>query len=505
MTADTHRRELRAERRLGGLGPCRSAAFVCATLALLAALCRPAAAEPAPPSRQPHPNVVFILADDLGYAELGCYGQRKIRTPNLDRMAAEGMRFTQFYSGSPVCAPARCSLLTGKHGGHAFVRNNHEAPPRGEFRGQMPLPDGTITIGHLLQRQGYTTAAIGKWGLGYVGSTGDPNRQGFDLFYGYNCQRHAHNHYPRYLWRNDRQEVLDGNDHGLTGKRHSHDEMEREALEFIRRHRDRPFFLYLPFAIPHVALQVPDDSLAEYRGLWDDPPYEGGRGYLPHPTPRAAYAAMVTRMDRSVGRIVALLKELGLDERTLVIFTSDNGPTHGGVGGSDSEFFESAGPLRGQKGQVYEGGIRVPMIARWPGRIRAGSRSDHVSYFPDVLPTLAELAGVADRAAEGIDGISFADTLFGRPSDQRRHEWLFWEFAGYGGQQAVRKGNWKAVRRDMQRGNLRIELYDLAADIGESRDLAGERPDVVAEMERIMRTGRTPSAEFPLQTLDAPR
>src|SRR5215510_1239735 len=266
---------------------------------------------------QGKPNIILILADDLGWGDLGSYGQTKIKTPHLDRLAAEGIRFTQFYSGSPVCAPSRCVLMTGKHGGHAYIRDNREAKPEG----QQPIPASEVTIAELLKSRGYATGAFGKWGLGFVGTEGDPNKQGFDLFYGYNCQREAHNFYPDHLWRNEQKVVLEGNNRGLTGKHYSHDLIEAEALQFIRDHRARPFFLYVPFTIPHLALQVPEDSLSEYVGKWDDPPYDGSRGYLPHPHPRAAYAAMVTRMDRSVGRILALVKELGLDDNTLVIFT----------------------------------------------------------------------------------------------------------------------------------------------------------------------------------------
>jgi arylsulfatase len=444
------------------------------------------------------PNVIFILADDLGSAELGCYGQKKIRTPNLDRVAAEGMRFTQFYAGSPVCAPSRCCLMTGKHGGHAFIRNNSEVKPEG----QTPIPDDEVTIAELFKKQGYATGAIGKWGLGPPGSTGDPLKQGFDLFFGYNCQRHAHNHYPTYLWRNDQRITLDGNDGGRTGKQFSHDLFEAEALKFIREHKDRPFFLYLPFTIPHLAIQVPDDSLAEYRGKWDDPPYDGKKGYQPHPAPRAGYAAMITRMDRSVGRILDLLRELKLDNNTLVMFSSDNGPTHGGVGGSDSVFFESAGPLRDWKGSVYEGGIRVPFLARWPGQIKSGTVSDLPAYFPDVMPTLMEIVGAAGSVPKDIDGLSFAPTLLGQPEKQRRHEYLFWDFTGYGGQQAVRLGDWKGVRRNLQKGPSKLELYNLKDDVGEQRDVADKHPEIVQRIETILRTARVPSKQFPLKGVD---
>ncbi len=451
-----------------------------------------AAAEPAA-----KPNVIFILADDLGYAELGCYGQKKIRTPCLDRMAAQGLRFTQNYAGAPVCAPSRCCLMTGKHGGHAWVRDNREVQPEG----QTPLPASEVTLAQLFQKQGYAIAAIGKWGLGFSGSTGDPLQKGFNLFYGYHCQRHAHSHYPTYLWRNDQRITLASND-GKTGKQYSHDLFEAEALTFIREHRRQPFFLYVPFTIPHVAIQVLADALAEYQGKWDDPPYNGQKGYLPHPTPRAGYAAMVTRLDRSVGRILDLLKELGLEDDTLVLFSSDNGPVHDGVGGSDSAFFESAGPLRGLKGSVYEGGIRVPLIARWPGKIRAGTTTDLPCYFPDVMPTLMEIVGATAILPKDIDGVSFAPTLLGRAEKQVRHDYLVWEFAGYGGQQAVRLGDWKGVRRNLQKGDAPVELYNLKDDVGEKHNVAAQHPEVVRRIEKIMATDRVPSKLFPIKALE---
>jgi arylsulfatase A len=454
------------------------------------------------------PNVILILADDLGWGDLGSYGQTKIKTPHLDRLAAEGMRFTQFYSGSPVCAPSRCVLLTGKHGGHAYIRNNQEVKPEG----QWPIPASEVTIAELLKSRGYATGAFGKWGLGFVGTEGDPNKQGFDLFYGYNCQREAHNFYPDHLWRNEQKVVLEGNNRGLTGKHYSHDLIEAEALQFIRDNQDRPFFLYAPFTIPHVALQVPEDSLAEYAGKWDDPPYDGSKGYLPHPTPRAAYAAMITRMDRSVGRMMALLKELRLDANTLVIFTSDNGAAFGEVtkdfefkpgrtAGTDYVFFNSTGPFRAFKGSVYEGGIRVPFIARWPGKIKAGAVNEMPAVFYDVLPTLCEVAGAGPPS--NTDGVSLLPTLTGR-GRQARHEFLFWDFGGYGGQQAVRMGDWKGVRRNLHRGSMRIELYNLAADVGERRDVAAQHPDVVKRIAAIMRREHTPSEVFPVKVLDAP-
>jgi arylsulfatase len=459
------------------------------------------------------PNIIFILADDLGYGELGSYGQTKIRTPNIDRLAAEGMRFTQHYSGSPVCAPSRAVLLTGLHTGHAYIRDNDEMSERGDvwhdlsLEGQRPLPANTYTIGTMLQDAGYTTGAIGKWGLGGPGSSGEPNRQGFDHWYGYLCQRIAHGYYPPYLWRNTEKHVLeneyvyphqrlpedadpsDPNSYEpYSGTQYSMDLMAQEALDFIRRNSEEPFFLYLPFPVPHVALQVPEESLAEYDGAFPETPYIGDRAYLPHRTPHAAYAAMITRMDREIGRIRTLLEELGLDDKTLIIFTSDNGPTFNG--GTDSEFFNSAGPLRGLKTQLYEGGIRVPLIAWWPQLVEAGSTSDHVSAFWDFLPTFAELVGT--EVPTDVDGLSLLSTLFGRSDEQARHEYLYWE---YHGRQAVRLGDWKGYRTSV---DSPIELYDLAADIGETRDVADLHPDVVARIAAIMQSGRTESELFPL-------
>lgn len=458
------------------------------------------------------PNVIFLLADDLGYSELGCYGQQIIRTPNIDRIASEGIRFTNHYSGNAVCAPSRCCLMTGKHPGHAYIRNNgdpkdlqHLAAKFGwEFPGQNPIPDSEVTLAEMLKQKGYATGAAGKWGLGHFGTTGDPNNQGFDLFYGFNCQRHAHNHYPKFLWRNNQKEILPGNDRTLHGETFSQDSFTEVALEFIRENRDRPFFLYMPFAIPHLSIQVPEDSpiLAEYRRTIPEEDYVH-KGYLKHPTPRAGYAAMVTHLDRDIGKIMDLLKELGLDENTIVMFSSDNGPTYDRLGGSDSEFFESAGVFSGLKGSLHEGGIRVPLVARWPGKIKAGSESDHLSAFWDVLPTIAELTGT--KAPEGIDGVSFAPTLLGKSDSQKNPEYLYWEFAAYGGQQAVRKGKWKALRQNMTRKNsdpLRIFLYDLETDPSEANDVAADHPELVAEFAAIMKNARTKSELFRFPPLD---
>jgi len=476
------------------------------------------------------PNIVLILADDLGYAELGCYGQKKIRTPNLDRLAADGMRFTQHYCGNAVCAPSRCVLMTGKHPGHAYIRSNRQAKLPAdlqekyglEFAGQEPIPDTEVTIAEMLQGKGYMTAAVGKWGLGQFGTSGDPNRQGFDLFFGYNCQGHAHSYFPGHLWHNGRKVPL-GNDPPVPGharfptgadpadpaayapfkgKDYTPDRMIDTALGFIRQNKDRPFFLYFPSTIPHVALQIPDEELKPYLGKWDEKPFVG-QGYTPHRTPRAAYAAMISRLDKDVGRIMALIRELGLDEKTLVMFSSDNGTTHLRQE-VDYEFFESVGPLRGLKGSLYEGGIRVPMIARWPGKIKPSAVTEHVSAFWDVLPTIAELTG--SEPPQATDGISFAATLLGRPERQKLHEHLYWEFTGYGGQQAVRMGDWKAVRQNILRRNnpepLKVELYNLKDDIAESRDLAAEHPEIVARMQKIMEAEHAPSELFPMPPLD---
>ncbi len=444
-------------------------------------------------SAERKPNIVFMIADDLGYAELGCYGQKKIRTPNIDRLAAEGMRFTQHYSGNPVCAPSRCTLMTGLHTGHAQVRGNKQVGGKegwvlgSTIGGQWPLEAGTVTVARILQEAGYATGAFGKWGLGRVGTTGDPQKQGFDHFYGYICQRQAHTYYPNHLWRDGQIEWIEANKDGKESV-YSHDVIAEEALKFIRKYKDRPFFCYVPFTIPHVALQVPEDSLAEYRGKWPDPPYDGSKGYIKHEHPRACYAGMVTRMDKDVGRIVKLLNELKLRDDTLVIFASDNGPTY--AGGADSAFFESAGPLRGLKGSVYEGGVRIPFIASWPGKIKRGVTSDHVSAFWDFLPTCAELIGA--EAPGDIDGISMLPTLLGRPEEQKKHEYLYWEL---GGRQGVRIGDWKLVR---VRPGAKVQLYNLKDDIGEQDDLAEKRPDVLGRLAKLLETGRTESEAFPM-------
>jgi arylsulfatase A-like enzyme len=450
------------------------------------------------------PNIVYILADDLGYGELGSYGQTKIRTPHLDRLAAGGIRFTQHYSGSPVCAPSRATLLTGVHTGHGQIRDNFELGGYldEEERGQMPLEPGTFTIGHMLQEAGYVTGAIGKWGLGGPGSDGEPNNHGFDYFFGYMDQKQAHNYYPTHLWRDgayvglrneyfsphQRFEGSDPRDPSAydryRGPDYAVDIMADDALDWIRGHADERFFLYLPIPIPHLGLQVPDSTVASYTTAWDSEPYPGDRGYVPSLRPNATYAAMITQMDAHVGRILDVLAELGLEENTLVIFTSDNGTTY--TGGVDAEFWNSTGGLRGLKGSVYEGGIRVPFIARWPGRITPGTTSDRVSAFWDMLPTFAELVG-ADSIPDGLDGVSILSALDGVEETAPRPP-LYWEYHGlWDGAQAVRFDGWKGVRLGGHDDpSAPIELYDLIEDVAETTDIAEDHPDVVETIRGIM-------------------
>ena len=468
------------------------------------------------------PNIVLIMADDLGYNELGSYGQKLIQTPHLDMLASQGMRFSRNYSGNAVCAPSRCVLMTGRHPGHAWIRNNGEVKPEG----QRPIPDSEVTIGESLKAAGYATGAFGKWGLGSPGSEGDPVHQGFDRFFGYNCQRHAHSYYPSYLWSNKKRINLKNNPpvpghaslakgadpanpHSydiFKGQDYAPDRINEQALAFIRKNKDRPFFLYYPTVIPHVALHVPDDELKPYLAKkWNDPPFTRGKGYgyTPHFTPRAAYAAMITRMDRYIGRVLNLLKELKLEENTIVVFTSDNGTTHLKLE-VDYDFFESVKPLRGLKGSLYEGGVRVPLIVRWPGRIKANSQSDFVTGFEDWLPTLLDLIGRGNKTPAGLDGISIANTLLSK--EQAPRPFLYREFSGYGGQQAVWYGPWKGVRQNLLRKNnpnpLNIELYNLDKDISESKDVAADHPKVVAEIRKLMTEQHTASQFFPIKPLD---
>ncbi len=441
------------------------------------------------------PNVIYIMADDLGYGDLGCYGQKIMKTPRIDEMAAEGMKFTQHYAGSALCAPTRSCLMTGTHTGHTRVRNN------GGADGDLHPED--FTVGELLKQVGYATGAIGKWGVGEAGTTGIPTRQGFDFFFGYLNQSNAHHYYPPFLWRNEEKELYPDNPEKRT--HYSHDLMTDEALGFIREHKDGPFFLYVPYTIPHVSLDVPEDSMAPYVGTIEETePYgtPGGQHYRYEEKPHAAFAGMVSRLDRDVGRILDLVEELGIAENTLVIFTSDNGPTS--AGGADPKFFDGNGPLRGIKFEFYEGGIREPMIAWWPGTVAPGTESDHVSAHWDLMPTLAELTG--QPVPESTDGISFLPTLLGNSAEQKQHAFLYWEWPGGGGVQAVRQGDWKGIRHKLQKdADAPIELYNLANDLGEETDVAAQHPDVVAEIHRIMTEERIAPDPDPLFTPAKPK
>ena len=406
------------------------------------------------------PNVIFILADDLGYGDLGCFGQKKIKTPNLDRIASEGIRFTQAYAGTTVCAPSRCALMTGQHTGHCHIRGNKEHKPEG----QEPMPAGTFTVAHLMKKAGYFTGMIGKWGLGKPDSASTPDKTGFDYFFGYNCQMKAHEYYPTSLWRNSSQVPLDG-------KTYSHDLMANDSLDFVKRNKDKPFFLYLPFTIPHGKFQVPSQE-----------PYSNEDW----PAQQKNIAAMVTRMDKDVGRLLALLKELRLDENTLVFFASDNGA------GYQPKFFESSGPLRGWKRDMYEGGLRSPSIARWPGKIQPGMVSGQVWAFWDLMPTLAELTG--QKSPANMDGVSILPTLLTGISFERPP--LYFEFHERGFTQAARIGDWKAVRLGTK---LPIQLYDMKTDIAEAHDVAAQHPDVVKRFDEYLKTARTDSEIWPIR------
>ncbi|MFP4056043.1 MAG: arylsulfatase [Candidatus Brocadiia bacterium] len=410
------------------------------------------------------PNIIWIMADDLGAYDLGCTGQKRIRTPHIDRIAAQGMRFTQCYAGSTVCAPSRSVLMTGQHTGHTTVRGNFSAIGKG----RVPLRPQDVTVAEVLKQAGYTTGIVGKWGLGEPGTPGIPSQQGFDFWFGYLNQRRAHEYYPEYLWRNTQKVVLEGN-RSKPRTDYSHDLMTEEALGFVRRAAKGPFFLYLAYTIPHGKYQVP--SVEPYTDEdWSDT--------------EKRYAAMVTRMDRDVGRLMTLLAELGLDRDTVVFFTSDNGAAR------RWKRFESCGPLRGYKRSLHEGGIRVPMVVQWPGRIPAGTTSDLAWAFWDFLPTAAALAGV--EPPEHTDGISVLPALLGR--EQPGHEVFYWEFLRRDFAQALRMGRWKGIRYGTREP---LELYDLEADPGEASDVAAKHPDVVRQIEARMAACRTESKHWP--------
>ena len=438
-------------------------------------------------AQTPRPNILFIQADDLGYGDLSAYGQTRFRTPALDRLAQTGIRFTNYYSGSTVCAPSRASLMTGLHTGHTWIRGN--------LAGNT-LRDEDRTIATILREAGYRTALIGKWGLGEAESPGRPERKGFEYSFGYLSQTHAHRQFTDHLYRNAQRVEVSQNEY-------SSDLFTRETMSFIEKSDSRPFFIYLNYTVPHAELRVPDDSIDPYKGKFPEKPFvntaadarqagpdEPSLGYRSQPLPHAAFAAMVTRMDRDVGRIVDLLRARGMAERTLVVFTSDNGPHK--EGGADPEFFNSSGGLRGIKRDQYEGGIRVPMIASWPGTIPAGRVSDHAAAHWDMLPTLAELGGAA--APPNLDGVSITRALKGAP--QPAHEFLYWEFHERGFQQAVRMGDWKGVRLAKDRP---LELYNLKTDRAETTDLAAKEPAIVERIEKYLATARTESPNWPIK------
>ncbi|MBK8946870.1 MAG: arylsulfatase [Ignavibacteriae bacterium] len=479
------------------------------------------------------PNIILILADDLGYGELGVFGQQKIETPNIDKLAKSGIKFTQFYSGSAVCAPSRCALLTGHHTGHSYIRGNDEWEERGDvwdftkvvedanLEGQRPIPDSIPTLSLLLKNSGYKTALIGKWGLGAPLSDGIPNNLGFDFFYGYNCQRQAHTYYPKHLWRNKEKELLSNklipphqkiNDNADPYDLQSYSDfnlidyapelMQKEAIKFINENKKESFFLYYASNIPHVALQAPQKWIDYYVKKFEyEKPYDGSTGYFPSRYPHATYAAMISYLDEQVGEIISELKKLEIYENTLIIFTSDNGASF--AGGADPTFFNSGGIFNSEygrgKGFLYEAGIRVPFIASWPNKIKTNSQSDHISAFWDILPTLCDIQNIP--TPKNIDGNSFMPTLFGKKQEQPNY--LYFEIPEYGGQQAVRLGNYKAVRKDIKNGNMKIELYDLSNDIREENNIADINLEIVKQVENIMRVEHvSPSLEkFKMKTL----
>ena len=476
------------------------------------------------PSTTSKTNIVFILADDLGYGELGCYGQKQIRTPNIDALANQGLRFTQHYTGAPVCAPARCVLMTGQHLGHAEIRGNRDSGNGRLYPGQWPLTDEVVTIAEVLRSSGYATGAFGKWGLGPSHSTGSPIKQGFDRYFGYNCQRNAHSYYPPFLDNDEKEQRINkypipGHDKkpnddvvadDYRAQNYAPDLILREAIAFIDQHKDQPFFLYLPFVEPHVAMQPPQHWIDQYPTEWDDAhgPYRGQNGYLPHPRPRAAYAAMISDLDEHVGTILKRLDKHGLTDQTLVVFTSDNGPTHRSrdnrfhVGGAACTFFNSNGGLRGFKGSCYEGGIRVPCIVRWPGNVEPATTSNLPTYFPDWFPTLASIANGQLPKTQRMDGINLVEHLRGQQSPSRG-EPMIWDFHGYQGIAAVRNGDWKIVRRRTRRPNpADWELYNLAKDRSETTNLADQYPEIVARLEKSFLANRTPEPDFRVPLFD---
>ncbi len=505
-------------------------ALVPLSIAAFAAACASSSASTSDASRAARPNVVVVFVDDLGAGELGCYGQQHIQTPRIDSIARAGVRFNSAYTGSPVCAPSRCVLLTGKHSGHAEVRANWENGGWGpdEPEGQWPLSDEEVTLAERLGDLGYRTAGYGKWGLGGPGTRGAPERQGFDHFYGYLCQRVAHNYYPTHLWDDGERAPIQGAEHFKAHQKlpeplASADEYyarfggdgpqggaARYAPQLIAddmiswlddaAQGHEPFFLYYASVIPHLALQVPREYVDRYPADWDAEPYLGQQSYLPHPSPRRAYAGMISFLDDQVGRILDTLEARGMAEDTVVLFTSDNGATY--VGGVDTEFFESHDERRGHKGQLYEGGVRVPFLASWPGHFPEGAVSDHVVSTVDVTATVLDLVGApaATDPHVATDSVSFAAAARGDLGAPAR-PYLYWEYRPAGAQ-AVRQGDWKLVRTGLKKGAPRLALYDLSADPAESTDLAASFPELVATLEALMDGSHEPSEGFPLPTVD---
>jgi len=438
------------------------------------------------------PNIIFILADDLGYGDLGCYGQEKIRTPHLDKMAEEGIRFTQFYAGNTVCAPSRCSFLTGKHPGHALVRGNVSWKPRGD----VPLRADEPSLGKVMKAAGYNTGVFGKWGQGLKNTSGAPHRQGFDEFLGFEDQSEAHYYYVDTL-----QTIRDGQtmDISVDEDTYTHDLFVDATLDFIDRHKSESFFLYVPFTIPHAELVVPEDSLNQYKGKFPEIPYEGNTGYPPNKWPRATYAGMVSRMDAGIGQIRDRLEQYDIDENTIIIFTSDNGPEKGPKHGCDPEFFNSTGPFRGVKRDMYEGALRVPMIVWGPSNIPMGKVDDTIAAGWDILPTIVELGGA--KIPDNIDGISLVNTIQGKP--QWQHEYLYWENwekHAQGVLRAIRRNRWKAIESQSAEGIQRFELYDLQTDIGEQTDLADTYPGIAEDMKSLMKEAHRPSEQPDFQS-----
>jgi arylsulfatase A len=443
------------------------------------------------------PNVILIVADDLGYGDVSCYGQTKFHTPNIDQLAKEGMLFTQHYAGAPVCAPSRCALLTGRHTGHASIRGNRKTNKEGDY----PLPEADVTIQQMFQKEGYTTGMFGKWGLGYPGSSGDVINKGTDFFFGYYGHLAAHNYYPEYLWNNDDKFFINKNNH-YSNNVYAPALIQDSVLTFIERNKNRPFFLYLPTTIPHAELAAPESYMSKYKDKFgEEQSYKGIKtikvatrfgAYDAQKSPKAAFAAMINVLDDQVGQMIAKLKEEGIYDNTIIIFTSDNGPHK--EGGAAPDYFNSNGGLRGYKRDLYEGGIRVPLIMSWPGKIKSG-KSDFISANWDLMPTFADI--IHTEPLKNVDGVSLYSVIFDQLDLQMQHPYLYWEFHEEGGKQAIREGKWKAIKLNvMHSAKTRIELYDLEKDVSETKDVSGQYPEILKHMIELMRKAHTFNAAF---------